>query len=226
MEDSYDHIYTINVNTRIETQLTDNHSHSPIFLDQHTIIYTASDDLFRPAIYSINIDGGNKKLLTPEGKSFAMPRISPDKKMIAMVQPSWEGSQIYTMKMDGSRLKQLTNTAATFQYPGSPKDGNTDPQWSPDSKRLVYVSYTVNGSPDIFTIDPDGKNNKMLTDGIKRDESPSWSADGSHILFSSNGNPEINTEIYIMTKEGRNPKPLTKFVYDDVFPVFLKTNNH
>ena len=225
----YNHIYTANIISGIERRSTDGeYDYSPAFLDNNTIIYTSAADIYSgySGIYSIDLNGGNKKLLTPEGKYFSMPRISPDKKMIAMVQPSWEGSQIYTMRIDGSHLKQLTNTAASFQYPGSPRDGNRDPQWSPDSKRLVYVSYAVNGSPDIFAMDPDGKNNKILTDGIKRDESPSWSADGSHILFSSNSNPEINTEIYIMTGEGRNPKPLTKHVYDDVFPVFLKANNH
>ena len=168
----------------------------------------------------MNVDGSNKQLLTPGSKSFGDPQISPNGKMISVISGDWNGSQVFVMNADGSNLKQITFTASPRIYPGYPKDGNCNAVWSPNNARLAYVSYE-NGSPDIFVINSNGTGNKRLTNTPLRDESPCWTKDGNYILFSSNRNLDLSSEIYIMRPEGQSQTPLTNFKFEDIYPTFI-----
>ena len=169
----------------------------------------------------MNIDGSNKYLLTPQNKSFGDPKISPNGNMIAITSNDWNSSpQIFVMTSNGKNLKQLTFTVSSRIYPGSPPDGNCNPVWSPNDDKIAYVSYE-NGSPDIFIINSNGSENKRLTDTPLRDESPYWTKDGRYLLFSSNRNLNVSSEIYIMRAEGQLQTPLTNYIADDIYPTFI-----
>lgn len=217
---TYD-IYSIKVDGSNEIKLTNqNDNFSPqYFSDNNSIIFSSSNNNWS-GIYKMNIDGSNKQLLTPQNKSFGDAKISPNGKMITITSGDWNGSQIFVMNSDGSSLKQITFTVSPKSYPGWPKDGNCNPVWSPNSSQLAYVSYE-NGSPDIFIINSNGTGNKRLTDTPLRDESPCWTKDGNYILFSSNRNMNVSSEIYIMRTEGQLQTPLTNYVADDIYPVFI-----
>jgi TolB protein len=214
-------IYTIKTDGSGEIKLTDqNNNASPRFYDLNSIIFSSSNGSWS-GIYKMNADGSNKQLLTPQNKSFGNPVISPDRTKIAVTSLDWNGSQIFTMNASGTGLKQITFTVSPKYYDrGYPRDGNGNPAWSPDSRKLAYVSY-ANGSPDIFTINPDGKKNKRLTDTPLRDEHPAWSKDGHYILFASNRNLNVSSEIYIMRTEGQLQTPLTHFNADDSYPSMI-----
>ena len=169
----------------------------------------------------MNADGSDKQLLTPQNKSFGNPVISPDGQKIAITSIDWNGSQIFVMDANGKSIKQITFTVSSEYFDtGFPREGNNNPVWSPDSRKIAYVSYE-NGSPDIFIINADGTRNKRLTDTPLRDENPQWTKDGSYILFSSNRNPNVSSEIYIMRTEGQLQTPLTNFIWDDIYPSFI-----
>ncbi len=220
---SYDnHIYTIDVNGGNELKLTNQENNfSPKYLSDNTIIFSSAVNYNWSGIYKMNIDGSNKQLLTPANKSFSDPQISPDGSKISVTSNDQNGSQIFVMNVNGSGLKQLTFTVSPSWIDISyPRDGNYGPVWSPDSKRLAYVSYE-NGSPDIFVMNANGTGNKRLTDTPLRDESPAWTKDGNYILFSSNRNLNVSSEIYIMKPEGQLQTPLTGYIADDIYPVFI-----
>ena len=89
-----------------------------------------------------------------------------------------QGPDIYTINADGRDLRQLTNlgpdTSAFWQ------------SWSPDGKQIVFNEYT---SPDflgqLWLMDADGSNQRpLLADTDFSDERPSFSADGSSVVFS------------------------------------------
>jgi TolB protein len=217
---SYD-IYSIKVDGSDEVKLTSqNDNFSPqYFPDNNSILFSSSNNTWT-GIYKMNINGSNKQLLTSQSKSFGDAKISPNGNRIAITSNDWNGSQIFVMNSDGRSLKQITFTVSPKSYPGWPKDGNCNPVWSPNSSKLAYVSYE-NGSPDIFIINSSGTGNKRLTDTPLRDENPVWTKDGNYLLFSSNRNPNVASQIYIMRTEGQLQSSLTNYMGDNIYPTII-----
>ena len=215
-------IYSIQVDGSNEIKLTNqNDNFSPQYFSKGNSIIFASSNNTWTGIYKMNSDGSNRQLLTPPNKSFSGPKISPNGNMISITSNDWSGPQLFVMNSDGSNLKQITFTVSPKYFDtGYPRDGNCNPVWSPNSTQLAYVSYE-NGSPDIFIINSNGKGNKRLTDTRLRDENPCWTQDGNFILFSSNRNLNMSSEIYIMRTEGQLQTPLTNYVSEDIYPTFI-----
>lgn len=218
---TYD-IYSIGVDGTNEIKLTtQNNNFSPqYFPNDNSIIFSSSNNTWT-GIYKMNSDGSNKRLLTPQNKSFGDPKISPEGNMISITSNDWNGSQIFVMNSNGSNLKQITFTVSSKYFDtGFPRDGNCNPMWSPTGDKLAYVSYE-NGSPDIFVINSNGTGNKRLTDTPLRDENPCWTKDGNYILFASNRNLNFSSEIYIMRTDGQLQTSLTNYISDDIYPTFI-----
>jgi Tol biopolymer transport system component len=75
-------------------------------------------------------------------------------------------SNVFTMKLDGTHIRQLTT------------DGfNWDPRWSPDGQRIVF---TREEEPvtfvheQIYTMGADGSNRVNVTRSAADDWAPSW----------------------------------------------------
>jgi acylaminoacyl-peptidase len=74
----------------------------------------------------------------------------------------------------------------------------TDPQISPDGKRIVYVRQFSDIMADqrhsnLWIINTDGSEHRPITTGNFNDTSPRWSPDGTQLLYISNrdGSPQI-----------------------------------
>ena len=77
---------------------------------------------------------------------------------------------------------------------------DVDPAWSPDGKKIVFLSKSNQaGNFDIWVMNSDGSNKQRLTTDPADDGWPSWSPDGSKIAFESNRSG--NYDIYIMVIE-------------------------
>jgi Tol biopolymer transport system component len=215
-------IYSIKTDGTDEIKLTNQGDNfSPEYLPDNSSIIFSSSNSNSVSIYKMSVDGSNKKLLTPQNKSFGDPKISPNGDKVAITSNDWNGSQIFVMNSDGSNLQQLTFTVSSKYFDtGFPRDGNGNPVWSPNSEKLAYVSYE-NGSPDIFVINSNGTANKRLTDTPLRDENPTWTKDGNYILFSSNRNSNDGSQIYIMRTEGQLQTNLTNYVGDNICPIII-----
>jgi len=82
--------------------------------------------------------------------------------------------QIYSMKADGSDVRQLTNL----------QDASYGPSYSPDGK-LVAFAHGSGGKSDIYIMANDGSGARPLTtDGLDNSH-PHWSPDGRGIVFNS-----------------------------------------
>ncbi|MEU6106766.1 TolB family protein, partial [Streptomyces flaveolus] len=68
------------------------------------------------------------------------------------------------------------------------------PDWSPDSSRLVFQSYR-DGVFNLWTVRPDGSGLRQLTEGPFDHREPRWSPDGRTIAFSgdASGSYAIHT---------------------------------
>ena len=173
-------------------------------------------------IYVMDADGGNQQNLTNHPAGDSSPSWSPDGKRIAFVSDrdrfldihGFPTSEIYVMAADGENPQNLTNN----------RDGDWSPSWSPDGKRIVFMSYREGHfigdfediTSEIYVMDVDGGNQQRLTENRKNDESPSWSPDGTRIVFSADRKGDwVNYEIYVMDVDGGNLQRLTENRDDD-----------
>ena len=86
---------------------------------------------------------------------------------------------------------------------------NADPTFSPDGKRLIYVS-EIEGKDQLFVMDADGKNQKQITREPYDHEDPAWSPDGRKILFTRlSGSVYSDGDVYVMNADGRGQRNLT-----------------
>ncbi|MBI3620224.1 PD40 domain-containing protein, partial [Candidatus Roizmanbacteria bacterium] len=85
------------------------------------------------------------------------------------------------------------------------------------SGTLVYYSVTHPGG-DIYSYNLASKTIRQLTDRSGSNTYPSFSRDGSKILFQSNR--DGNNEIYLMNSNGSGQTNLSKNAGDDVVPIF------
>jgi TolB protein len=85
---------------------------------------------------------------------------------------------IATMRPDGSGVKQLTHFGVGKL--------SLDPDWSPDGRRIVFSLYPSNplGHTQIWVVNANGTRTEHLLTSRFVDQSPSYSPDGSHIIFS------------------------------------------
>lgn len=115
-------------------------------------------------------------------KSVSNARISPDGRFIAyqVQEADWEENAFSTQIWVG-----MTATGETYQLTRSKKSSNL-PEWSPDSKRLAFLS-DRDGKPQIYVISPLGGEAISLTNIDTGVTSCKWSPDGQWIAFVSTG---------------------------------------
>ena len=118
---------------------------------------------------------------------------------IALTSFRDDNLEIYVMDAYGGNQKNLTNHPA---YDG-------DPDWSPDGRKIAFVSSRGGAERQIYVMNADGRHLKRLT--IARDHSdPDWSPDGKKIVFTV-GPDWINDQVHhiaVMDADGRNREKL------------------
>ena len=138
---------------------------------------------------------------------------------IAFVSNRDGNPEIYVMDADGGNLRRLTNNPAR----------DYAPSWSSDGKRIAFISdrdgHARRRIPgwfafEIYVMDADGGNQQNLTNHPSDDRSPSWSPDGTRIVFQSDRDNDRghNIEIYVMAADGSNQLNLTNNLTMDEDP--------
>ena len=90
----------------------------------------------------------------------------------------------------------------------------TDPQLSPDGRRIAFVVTTLSEDRDeylanIWVADVDGSSPRRFTAGPRRDLEPRWSPDGTRLAFLSERTPREKLQLYVMPADGGEPTKLT-----------------
>jgi len=131
--------------------------------------------------------------------------------------------EIWLMDEAGNERRRLTDKA-----PRGDASGSTSPEWSPDGKRIAFVSTgdaRAEGqeAEEIYVMDADGGNATRLTSNDVPDWSPSWSPDGNRIVFaraSGIGSPTPQVVLHVMDADGSNDRLLYREKPADK-PVFV-----
>ena len=101
--------------------------------------------------------------------------------------------------------------------------GACRPRFSPDGRKIVYVSSGADGKGDIWVMNADGTAQERIT---ARDDTydyfPSWSPDGTQIVFCSNARDKYADRgdwgLYLVSLAGREAVRLLDTPGRDVFP--------
>ena len=105
--------------------------------------------------------------------------------------------EIYVMNADGENQIRLTNHPVE----------DAAPSWSPNGRRIVFVSNRNGGNYQIYVMDDDGKNVRRITEGT-HDSTPAWSPDGRTIAYDGHEDGEENRKIRLIAPDGTNRRRL------------------
>ena len=97
--------------------------------------------------------------------------------------------------------------------------GKYDPMDDDDEKQVIVFASnrdTNDGNHEIYSISVYGGNETRLTNNLTNDQFPSWSPDGTKIVFGTNR--DGNYEIYTMNSDGTNQTRLTNHPNTDYYP--------
>jgi TolB protein len=132
------------------------------------------------------------------------PAWSPDGEQIIFrtnrADPTANVADVWIMDADGSDERPLLVQAGDQRYPS----------FSPDGKRLAYMSKGETGTAQIWLADADGGDARMLYDSALEDSAPAWSPDGTKLAFESHG-PVGGTDgdIYVLDLRSGTASQLT-----------------
>ncbi|MGH7461115.1 MAG: hypothetical protein ACREMA_08810 [Longimicrobiales bacterium] len=142
---------------------------------------------------------------------------------------------IYTIRIDGGHLRNLTQHPGHDATPAWSPDGRWlafvrgsllmvmrangsgltqvassvvgFPTWSPDGTRLAFMAFDPFPNLEIHVVNVDGTARQNITNHGARDEWPSWSPDGERIAFVSDR--DGSRDIYSLRPDGSDPLQLT-----------------
>ena len=130
-------------------------------------------------------DGENHKFLTSGAAMALTPRFSPNLQKVTYMSYAGSMPKVYILDIETGRQELLGS------FPGM----TFAPRFSP-----VLLSYANNGRTNIYEMDLKRRTSKQLTSGPAIDTSPSYSPDGSQIVFNSDRGG--NQQLYVMNADG------------------------
>ncbi len=221
--------------------------------DGKKLTYQATfDSMECDQIFTMNIDGTDRTLVsTGKGKTTCSYFYPGDNKILyasthlfdpncppppdrskGYVWKLYDSFDIFSANLDGSDLKQLTNT------PGYDAEATI----SPKGDKIVFTSLR-NGDPEIYTMNLDGSEQTRLTFEKGYDGGPFFSPDGSKIVFRAS-RPKTEEEfrdyddlvengyvrptaleIFVMDADGKNMKQITNLGAASFAPFFHPDGN-
>jgi Tol biopolymer transport system component len=111
---------------------------------------------------------------------------------------------IYTISPDGRHVANVTNSPTTAEF---------YPKWSPDGRKIAFMSDGVSpsnpdGSAEVFVMNADGSRTRQVTSNDHRDAHPAWSPDGKRIVFEREVG-DFDSDLFTIRPDGTGERQLT-----------------
>ena len=165
-------------------------------LDGSQIAFTSNRD-GNPEIYLSRTDGTDLRRLTNHPGIDTSPTWSPLGHQIAFTSSRTGSPQIYVVGVDGTGLRRITFESYCDR-----------PTWSPAPyNEIAYASRTGPGY-DIKVVDLATNEVRQLTFGLGSNESPSYAANGRHLVFSSDRGGG-DRQLFLIGRDGRGLRRIT-----------------
>jgi TolB protein len=123
-----------------------------------------------------------------------------DSKIIAYLSGTqWNGGRIWLMHEDGTYKYELDTGLLD----------NGCPSWSPDGKKLLFISANGTGTGItqellLYTINMDGSDLQQITNNQRNVYSASWSPDGTKIAYvATDSGHSLKNALYIVDVHGK-----------------------
>jgi photosystem II stability/assembly factor-like uncharacterized protein len=204
-------ISVINADGTGEVSITNNNDEFPAWSPDGSKLAFGREDLgtARPDIFVMNADGTGVTRLTTAPQDDLIPGWSPDATQLTFTYGDCSGGgdiddiapDVYVMDSNGANRTNLTNSLVV--------DGFSD--WSPGGSTIAFARGPVGAdcssaeeSGDIYGIDPDGSNERVLANNSDGESRPAYSPDGSKIAyFRASPSSSFNgVALYVMNADG------------------------
>jgi len=174
-------------------------------------------------LWSMDINDGSEHQLTSGKGVNVEPRLSPDGKRIAWVSTQGTGhfnlfiADIGSGGLSNARPLLGERQSKLTRYYYSTFDHALNPSWSPDGKRILYVTNNevAWGTGDIWSVavDNPGDRRRVLSEETSWSARPEMSPDGKQVLFASYHGRQWR-QLWLTTPDGAAPLPLTFGEFD------------
>jgi len=172
-------------------------------LPRGRIAYTQTREDDSTALYLMKPDGTDRRCLVDTDGPDSYPAWSPDGRWLAFVGGAGGADQIFVIRADGTRLRQVTDSSDATKE---------SLDWSPDGLRIGYsASVTADSGPfSIHLVEVDGSHDKTIAatrlPDVEYVELADWSPDARTILYSMDGG--AGSGLWTMTPTGRDKAAL------------------
>jgi dipeptidyl aminopeptidase/acylaminoacyl peptidase len=187
----------------------------------------------RSQVWLLSMAGGEAKRVTNLKNGASSFRWSPDGARLVVVSRIGPSDSRTGDAKDRSDVRHYKNSSYKFNDSGWFDDRRThlwvvdvnsgngkqitegddwndsDPQWSPDGKRIAFVSnrtgkeYEENRNSDVWIINADGSGTlTKISDHEESDNQPRWSPDGKSIAFTGEVHERDHPKIWLAPSSG------------------------
>ena len=193
----------------------------------------ASAETPRNQVYLLSMSGGEAKRITNLKNGVSLFRWSPDGTRLIVVSRIGPSDSRTGDARDRSDVRHYRNSSYKFNDSGWFDDRRThfwvvdaksgearqitegndwndsDPQWSPDGKRIAFVSnrtgkeYDEDRNSDVWVLNADGSGPlTKISDHDESDNQPRWSPDGKWIAFTGEVHDRDHPKIWLAPAAG------------------------
>jgi TolB protein len=150
-----------------------------------------------PEIYIVNRDGSGLRRITNNPSIDITPTWSPSGTQIAFTSDRSGTPQIYVVGVDGLNVSKKTSESYCDR-----------PTWSPPPFNEIAFASRSGPGFDIKVLDLSTGVTKALTFGEGTNESPAFSPNGRHLVFTSTRSGKA--QVFTMASDGKNVRQITR----------------
>lgn len=120
--------------------------------------------------------------------------------------------------LGGDGVPAVTPTSLPPTAPSPTPTGSTIRELPVAENGVIAFSLRLDGNEEIYVVEPEGSGLTRLTVDPAADRSPSWSPDGSRIVFSRTTSE--GSDLWVMDADGANQVPLATAEEDETEPAW------